>query len=124
VSSLGRELLLDCLTLHDIRELADFELPTIPDTTKFGVRGEREVDVSPGSLPRDLYLASLFAQAFMIFVLVYFNAFAREAVSSANFPAGGDVVRCLFEIAVDFGRIRCDSVGTISGFGSCRGLIS
>jgi hypothetical protein len=89
VPALGRELLLDCLTLHDIRELADFELPIIPDTTKFGVRGEREVDVSPGALPRDLYLASLFAQVVMICVIVYFNAFVREAVSSRNFPAQG-----------------------------------
>jgi len=81
VPALGKETLLKCLNLRDVRELAGYELPKIPDTTKFGVRGEREVDMSPGSFPRDLYLASLFAQGLLVFVILYFNAFAREAPS-------------------------------------------
>jgi hypothetical protein len=89
VPAVGRDILLECLTLQDVRELADFELPRIPDTTRFGVRGEKEVDVSPGSFPRDLYLASLFVQVVVLFVIIYFNAFAREAVSSSSFPARG-----------------------------------
>ena len=89
VPALGKETLLKCLNLRDVRELAGYELPKIPDTTKFGVRGEREVDMSPGSFPRDLYLASLFAQGLLVFVILYFNAFAREAVSSENFPPQG-----------------------------------
>lgn len=90
VPRLGREMLLKCLTLSNIRDLAHFEVPSIPDTTKFGSRGEGdEVDISPGSFPKDLFWASLLSQAVMIFVIIYFNSFVREAVTSANFPSPG-----------------------------------
>jgi len=40
-------------------------------------------------LPRDLFLGTIFAEALLFFLLVYFGAFAREAISSPAFPAPG-----------------------------------
>jgi hypothetical protein len=91
VPAVGKEMLLRCLTLRDVRELATFELPTIPDTTKYSGRGGKQVDVAPGTLPRNLYMASLFAAGLLLFVVVYFSAFVREAVSSPTFPAQGTI---------------------------------
>ncbi len=89
VPSVGEDALLSCLTLHDLRGLAEFELPKVPDTTKYGGRGGKEVDVAPGVLPRNLYMASLFAGGLLLFVVVHFRAFVGEAVSSPTFPAQG-----------------------------------
>lgn len=49
-----------------------------------GTLGERvgaQIDVAPGSLPHDLYAASVLAQLLLSFVMAYFYAFTREAVS-------------------------------------------
>ena len=88
VPMIDNQALLRCLTLRDVREIAQFELPAISNP-QVGGRVEREIEVTPGSLPRDLYWASAFAQVLLFFVVVYFGAFAREAVSSEAFPAQG-----------------------------------
>jgi hypothetical protein len=90
IQTVRKEALLKYLTLADVRELAKFELPEIPpDTTRFASGLGKETDITLGSLPRNLYMATLFAQALLLFVIVYFSAFAREAVSSAAFPVRG-----------------------------------
>jgi len=82
-------LLLKYLTLRDVRELAQFELPKIPDSTRPGGRYGKEIDIAPGSLPRNLYMAAVFAEVLLLFIVMYFYAFTREAVSSPTFPAPG-----------------------------------
>jgi hypothetical protein len=87
VPALNRGVLLRCLTLRDVKELAQFELPTLPAPTQIGEHVGREIDVSPGTLPRDVDTASIVAVGLLFFVVVYFRAYANEAVSSPLFPA-------------------------------------
>lgn len=91
VSSWGKDLVLNNLTVKDARELASFELPQLSDTTSIGVTGEREIDISPGSLPRTLFSATLCAESLLLFLIVYFGVFVREAASSESFPVPGTV---------------------------------
>lgn len=80
---------LKCLTLSDVRQLAQFELPTARNPPQLGEPVGREIDVSPGSMPRDPYWASVLAQVLLFFVMMYFGAFVREAISSPTFPVPG-----------------------------------
>jgi hypothetical protein len=89
IPALGKEVLLATLTLSDVRELAKYELPAIPDTPEYGGGGPREIQTALGMLPRNLRMASLFAQLLLLFVITYFGAFVREAVTSAVFPVPG-----------------------------------
>ena len=89
VPSYGSELLLNNLTVRDVRALASFELPLVSDTTSIGLSGEREIEITPGSLPRTLYLGTLCAEGFLLFLIIYFGAFTREAASGESFPVRG-----------------------------------
>ncbi len=89
VPSWGRDPLLTNLTIKDVRELAPFELPQLSDTTGIGGRDEKEIDISPGSLPRTLFAATVCAECLLLFVIIYFGAFAREAILSKSFPVAG-----------------------------------
>ena len=103
VPLLDRDALLTCLTLRDVRELAKFELPTFGNPLQLDERIQKQVDVQPGSLRGDLFTASIVVQGFLFFIIVYFGAFAHEAVSSAAFPAPGT----LFGV---FSRLRWNLV--------------
>jgi len=88
--ALDKDALLNCITLPDVRELAQFELPTFSNPMQLRGSIYREVEANPNSLiPRDLYVASVLVQLLLFFVIVHFGAFAREAVSSAGFPVQG-----------------------------------
>jgi len=87
VPQFDNEVLLNCLTIHSVRELAQFELPTVTNPTQLGGRIGREIEVSPNTLPRDAYLATIVVQLLLFFTLIHFGAYAREAVSSPTFPA-------------------------------------
>ena len=94
VPALDEEQMLKYLTLHDVRELAQYELPKLTDPIKLGRRygswgPVKEIEMVPGSLPPNLYVAAIFADTLLLFVVMYFFAFTREAVSSAKFPAPG-----------------------------------
>ncbi len=92
IPALGGETLLRCLTVRDVRELAHFEQPTVSNPIELGGRIGPMIEVAPGSLPRgaiELYSATVAAQVLLFFVVMYFGAFAREAVVSATFPAPG-----------------------------------
>jgi hypothetical protein len=89
VPALDTGAMLRCLTLHDVREVAEFELPPVTEPTQIGRSTRRDIDVSPGALPRDLNAATIIAQVLLFFVTAYFGAYAREAVSSPAFPAQG-----------------------------------
>jgi len=90
VPTLDKDALLNCLTLRDVRELAQLELPTFSNPMQSESRIQREVNINPSSLmPRDLYTASVLTQLLLFFVIVHFGAFAREAVSSTGFPVQG-----------------------------------
>jgi hypothetical protein len=89
VPSWGKEAMLNNLTMQDVRELASFELPQLSDTTSIGVSGEKEIDISPGSLPRTLFAATLCAECLLLFVIIHLGAFAREAAFSEAFPVAG-----------------------------------
>jgi hypothetical protein len=91
VPALYPDVLLKCLTLGDVRILAQFELPTLPDPMYTGGRAEKEIEMTPGSLPRDPYVASIVADALLFFMVIYFDAFAHQATSSPSFPAPGTV---------------------------------
>ena len=90
--ALTEEALMKCLTVHDARELARFELREVSNSIQLGGRIGPLVEIAPGSLPRgsvELYSATIAAQILLFFVVVYFAAFTREAVASRVFPAPG-----------------------------------
>jgi len=89
VPKLDNDAMLKCLTLQDIRQLAKLELPTFPNPLQLDGRIQQEIVVNPWSLSASLLPISLIAQVLLFFVLVYFGAFASEAVSSATFPTPG-----------------------------------
>ncbi|MGO9615201.1 MAG: hypothetical protein ACLP6W_02235, partial [Bryobacteraceae bacterium] len=89
VPAINTDVLLACLTLRDVTDLSQFERPAITDPDRIGGQVGREIEITPGSFPRDLASASIFAEALLFFVLVYFGAFAREAALSPRFPAPG-----------------------------------
>jgi hypothetical protein len=89
VPAMNSEILDECLNLGDVRELAEFEKPTMSNPDQIGGSVGRAVDVAPGALPRDLYAASLVTEALLFFVIAYFGAFLQEAMSSEGFPFPG-----------------------------------
>lgn len=90
VPTLYDEALLKCLSVEDVRELANFESPaSVYNPPQFGEQVGAQIDVSPGGLPRDPYLASILTQVLLFFVIMYFSAFTREAASQTAFPSRG-----------------------------------
>jgi hypothetical protein len=87
VPKLEEQMVRSCLTFRDIEELAQFELPTLTNPTQLGSREWTQIELSPGSLPRDPYMATAVVEILMFFALIYFGAYAREAVLSPTFPA-------------------------------------
>ena len=115
VPVLTEEALLRCLTVHDVRELAQFEYPTISNPMELGGRIGPVIEIAPGSLPRGSlgpFSATLAAQVLLFFVVVYFGAFAREAVASPAFSSTGDSVRCFFQIALDTACVISRALGS------------
>jgi hypothetical protein len=66
-SGLQNEGLLKCLTLRDVEELAQMELPTFLGPPQIGEHVGTQIDVTVGSLPHDLYAASILAQLLLFF---------------------------------------------------------
>lgn len=92
VPALTTEALLNCLTVRDVRELAHFEQPTISNPMELGGRIGPTVELAPGSLPGraiDIQAATFAIQALLFFAVMYFGAFARDAVTSSTFPVSG-----------------------------------
>lgn len=89
VPALDQDALLNCLNIGDVRQLARLELPTLSDPTQDRWPANREVELTIGSLSRDPFMASVLVQVLLVFVVMYFGAFAREAVASPAFPARG-----------------------------------
>ncbi len=89
VPEIDSDVLLECLTLEDVRDLDQFERPVMTNPDQIGGHVGREIDIAPGSLPREPYMASLVSQGLLFFVLMYFAAFTRESTSSKSFPAPG-----------------------------------
>lgn len=83
------ELLLNCLTVEDVRELAKFEQPILNNTIELGGKVTSTIDIVPGSLPRDLFWGTIVAQGLLFFAFVYFFAFLKEATLSEAFPVSG-----------------------------------
>lgn len=88
---LKRDAMLNCLTLADVRQLANFELPTFANPFLQDGRIKKELEIRPGALPADLFTATLSVQLLLAITLLYFAAFAREAVASERFPARGTI---------------------------------
>lgn len=88
---LDKKAMLDCLTLADARELSAFELPAFPNPFQADGRIQKDLDIRPGTLPADLFTASLCVQFLVAFALLYFSVFAREAILSDTFPANGTI---------------------------------
>lgn len=90
VPALYDQALLGCLSVEDVRELVNFESPAgVYNPPQFGERIGEQIDINPGALPRDPYLATILTQILLFFVLMYFYAFARDAVSQTTFPSRG-----------------------------------
>jgi hypothetical protein len=88
--------LLNCLTLGDVRELARFEEPTLSNPDPIGGSSGREIELSPGALPREVYAASLVSEALLFFVIIYFGAFVREALLATGFPVPGTLFSAFY----------------------------
>jgi hypothetical protein len=86
---LDNDVFLNCLTLADVNTLASLDLPPINNPDQIGGHIGRDFDLSPGSLPRDPYKATLAAEAILLVVLLYFWAHANEALSSPRSPVPG-----------------------------------
>lgn len=84
-----KKALMDCLTLRNVRDLATFELPVFTNPDSMMRHAAQEVEMSPGSLPKDPYMATITAQLLLFLVLTYFAAFTRESASSETFPLRG-----------------------------------
>jgi|HubBroStandDraft_6_1064221.scaffolds.fasta_scaffold00052_49 hypothetical protein len=94
VPSLTEEALLGCLTIGNVRELAQYEEPTVTNPMELGGRVMPAIEILPGALPRgsvDPYTGTFAVEVLLFFVIMYFGAFAREAVSSSAFPAPGTI---------------------------------
>lgn len=89
VPAIKKDVLLNCFTLRDVRELARFQLPRVTNPTQLGGSVGQQVEISTGSLPHDPLMASIAAQIVLFFVIVYFTTFAGEAILSPDFPAPG-----------------------------------
>ena len=89
VPELDHDVLLECLTIQDVRQLAEFQQPVVSNPDQVGAQIERQVDVTLGSLPRNLVAATVAVHIFLCFVIVYFAVFAGDAVASPSFPAAG-----------------------------------
>jgi hypothetical protein len=83
------EVLFDCLTIRDWRQLAAYEMPSAgsAEQNQIGDGIGKAVDITVGALPHRGDLASVVAAAMLILTLLYFGAFLREAVYSVHFPA-------------------------------------
>ncbi len=124
IPQLNDDALMNCITLRNLTELAQYEMPQMSSPSQLGTRIGRDVDLSPGSLPKDPYAASLVAEGLLFFVLVYFSAFAREAASAESFPARGTLfgafsrtrwMLAVFLVALWTPFLACCSVAFISG---------
>ncbi|MGP0021299.1 MAG: hypothetical protein ACLPHP_22205 [Candidatus Sulfotelmatobacter sp.] len=92
VPALTSEVLLNCLNVGDVQELAHFELPTVSNPMELGGRVGPMIEMAPGSLPGrtiDLEAATFTVQGLLFFVVMYFGAFVRDAVTSSVFPVSG-----------------------------------
>jgi hypothetical protein len=89
VSKLDDQLVRSCLDFQDVQDLAHFELPSLTNPTPLGSRDWTQIELSPGALPRDPYMATVVVEILMFFALIHFGAYAREAVLSPTFPAAG-----------------------------------
>jgi hypothetical protein len=83
------DVLFDCLSIRDWRELAKYEMPSTgsAEQNQIGDGIGKAVDIGVGALPHRGDLASFVAAAMLIVTLLYFGAFLREAVHSVHFPA-------------------------------------
>jgi len=89
VQEVKKDVMLECLSIRSVEELARYELPILTNSTQLGGAVGPEIALSPGSLPRDPYMASVVVQLLLFFVLIHFGSYAREAISSEGFPAPG-----------------------------------
>jgi hypothetical protein len=124
VPQLNDDALMNCTTLRNLTELAQYEMPQMSSPSQLGTKIGRDVDLSPGSLPKDPYAASLVAEGLLFFVLVYFSAFVREAASTESFPAWGTLfgafsrtrwMLVVFLVALWMPFLACCAVAFISG---------
>jgi hypothetical protein len=83
------DVLFNCLTLRDWRQLAAYEMPSTgsAEQNQIGSRIGTPVDLAIGALPHRGDLASFVAGASLVIVLLYFGAYLREATHSKRFPA-------------------------------------
>ncbi len=93
VASINPDVLMDCLTFNDVRALSQFERPIIAGAPLEQI--ERDVDISPGTLPRNLFPATLVADVLLFFTLMYFGAFAREAECGGTLHTRGTLFSAL-----------------------------
>jgi hypothetical protein len=91
VPALYEDDLLGCLTISDVKGLAQYELPTVSTPGQGQWAGTAEVDVTPGGIPRDVYAASVVTEALLFFTLAYFGAFVREDTATSAFPIAGSL---------------------------------
>ena len=89
IPEIDPDVLLSCLSLENVRELANYEQPPVDYLDQIGGRFGKDVDVDLGKLPKGVVAASIAAEGLLLFTLIYFLAFAIESLSSVEFPVPG-----------------------------------
>jgi hypothetical protein len=89
VPEIDHDALLNCLTLNDVRELATYEPPIVENPDQIGRGIQRPIDVGLDALPKGIVPASIVAEVLLVFALLYFGVFVREATTSDAFPVSG-----------------------------------
>lgn len=83
------EVLANCLSIQDWKELAAYEMPSVGSPDQIGGSIRRDIEIGVGALPHRVDEASYAGEALLIVTLLYFGAFFREGASTTNFPAAG-----------------------------------
>jgi hypothetical protein len=91
------------LTLDRVRELGAFEYPKLDMSAKIDPGRGKQVDLTIGGLPRNLVSAAIAIEVMLVFVVAYFAAFLKEAISSRQFPAQGTLFAALSRSRVTAG---------------------
>jgi hypothetical protein len=93
VPPVDRDGMLQCLTVSNVKELAEFDRPVFSNPAETAGRIQKEVDLNPSSFPRDLATATVLAEVLLFFMLTYFGAFVRQVCQSGSFPAPGSLFK-------------------------------
>ena len=107
---LDKKAMLDCLTLADARELSAFELPAFPNPFQADGRIQKDLDIRPGTLPADLFTASLCVQFLGSLCASLFQRFRSRGDPVRHLPCKRNYIRGIQSVA---GHVTLDAFGPV-----------